>query len=75
MARAYVLIETAIGKTQPVVEALRQVPGVKSADAITGKYDAIAVIEGEPHEIGTIVMKSIHSTEGVKRTMTCFVVE
>lgn len=75
MARTYVLLETAIGKTRSVVEALRQVPGVKSADVITGEYDAIAVIEGEPYEIGTIVMKHIHATAGVERTMTCFVVE
>lgn len=75
MARAYVLIETAIGKTPSVVEALRQMPGVRSADAITGPYDVIVVVEGKPDEIGITFMKLIHTVAGVHRTMYCFVVK
>lgn len=76
MARAYVLIETAIGKTPSVVQALRQIPGVRAADGITGPYDVIAIIEADdPGAIGQITMRHLHNTEGVNRTMTCFVVE
>ncbi|MBI2321458.1 MAG: Lrp/AsnC ligand binding domain-containing protein [Chloroflexi bacterium] len=76
MARAYVLIETAIGKTPSVVHALRQIPGVKAADAITGPYDVIAIIEAEDASaVGQITMRHLHNTEGVNRTMTCFVVD
>lgn len=75
MARAYVLIETGIGKAFSVVQALRQVPGVRSADAITGPYDVMAIIEAEdPGAIGQIVMRQLHSKEGVNRTHSCFVV-
>lgn len=76
MARAYVLIETAIGKTGAVVQTLRQISGVRAADGITGPYDVVAVIEADDsNAIGQIIMRQLHNTDGVNRTMTCFVVE
>ena len=43
--RAYVLIETEVGKTREVIEAIRRLEGVVSVDSVTGPYDAIATIE------------------------------
>ncbi len=73
--KAYVLIETAIGRTQAVVEHLRKMPGVIAADAVTGPYDVIIVVETkDPNEVGKLVMNSIHGLDGVNHTLTCLTI-
>jgi len=72
--KAFVLIETGVGKTKEVVTALGKVEGVKSADAVMGPYDVIATIEAKDLEgIGNLVTEKIHPISGVSRTITCFV--
>jgi len=44
--KAYVLMETAVGKTHDVVSALQGVAGVLSVDVVTGPYDVILVVKG-----------------------------
>ena len=45
-----------------------------SVDAVTGPYDAIAVVQGETlNEIGDLITAKIHPTRGVSRTVTCLV--
>jgi DNA-binding Lrp family transcriptional regulator len=76
MARAYVLIEAAVGKTLDVVAALKAVAGVSSADPVTGPYDVIAIIEGvDINAVGNLVTKKVHTINGVLRTVTCFAME
>jgi len=76
MAKAYVLIEAAVGKTVDVVTALKSVAGVKSADPVTGPYDVIAIIEGvDINAVGNLVTKKVHTINGVLRTVTCFAME
>ena len=76
MAKAYVLIEAAVGKTVDVVTALKAVAGVSSADPVTGPYDVIAVIEGvDINAVGNLVTKKVHTINGVLRTVTCFAME
>lgn len=74
--KAYVLIQVAAGKVASVAQAIRGAEGVQSADAITGPYDVIAVVEGaDLNAIGKVVTEKIHAVEGVTRTMTCFALE
>ncbi len=69
--KAYVLIETAVGKTKDVVKALKQVDGVREADAVTGEYDIVAVVEAENlNSIGELVTGKIHTIGGIQRTAT-----
>jgi DNA-binding Lrp family transcriptional regulator len=69
--KAYVLIETAVGKTKDVIKRLRQVNGVRDADAVTGEYDIVAVIEAENlNSIGELVTGNIHTISGIQRTTT-----
>lgn len=76
MAKAYVLIEAAVGKTVEVVTVLKSVTGVNSADPVTGPYDVIAVIEGaDINAVGNLVTKKVHTINGVLRTVTCFAME
>ena len=73
---AYVLIETQVGKTKEVIEAVRGSVGVVSVHATTGPYDAIATMEGKSlTEIGELVMTNIHSIGGISKTVTCLVMK
>ena len=72
MAKAFILIETAVGRTKEVVAGLNHLVGVKSVDTVTGPYDIIAVIEADSlNEIGDIVTGKIHPIIGISRTVTC----
>ena len=46
VAKAYVLIETNIGKSRSVVETIRQLEGIQSVHSVSGPYDIITVVEG-----------------------------
>lgn len=75
-ARAYVLIETSVGKTRDVALALRKVDGVKEVDGVTGPYDVIAVVEGaDLTAVGNLVTTEIHPVGGIERTVTCLAVD
>ena len=71
-AKAFVLIETVVGKTKEVVAKISQLEGVKSVDPVTGPYDVIAMVESESlNEIGDLVTGKIHPIAGISRTVTC----
>jgi len=73
-AKAFVLIETVAGKTKGVVDKIRQLDGVKSADSVTGPYDVIAIVESESlNDIGDLITGKIHPIGGISRTVTCLV--
>jgi DNA-binding Lrp family transcriptional regulator len=75
-ARAYVLIETSVGKTKDVVLALRKLEGMREVNAVTGPYDVIAVVEGaDLTTVGNMVTNGIHSAGGIERTVTCLAVD
>ncbi len=74
-AKAFVLVETGMGKNKEVVSKLREIKGVKSVDTVTGPYDVIAVIEADTlNEIGDIITSKIHAVDGISRTVTCLAV-
>lgn len=73
--KAYVLIDTAIGKAQSVTEALRSKPGM-TADMVTGPHDIIAVIQAADADgLAKIVINEIHGVPGITRTTTCIAVQ
>lgn len=73
--RAFILVETSVGKTQDVVNELKQVSEMTSVDAVTGPYDVIAVIEGpDLNTVGNLVASRIHTISGILRTVTCLAV-
>jgi DNA-binding Lrp family transcriptional regulator len=74
-AKAFVLIETAVGRNKEVAAALKKLAGVKSVDIVTGPYDIIAIIEGESlNDIGDLVTGKIHPIAGISRTVTCLAI-
>ena len=73
--KAFVLIETAVGKTHDVVVALKGVRGVTSVDVVTGPYDIIAVLEAQDlSSVGAVVTGHVHTISGIVRTVTCLAV-
>ena len=70
--RAYILVETSVGKTRDVASVLRGVEGIQSVDVVTGPYDIIATIDTpDVASMGALVTDTIHSVGGVVRTVTC----
>ncbi|GAH86961.1 unnamed protein product [marine sediment metagenome] len=75
VAKAYVLIETAVGKNKEVATALERLKGIKSVDIVTGPYDIISIMEGESlNDIGDLVTGKIHPIAGISRTVTCLAI-
>ncbi|MEE9286260.1 MAG: Lrp/AsnC ligand binding domain-containing protein [Dehalococcoidia bacterium] len=73
--RAFVLIETSVGRTREVVAALRGVSNVSAVDAVTGPYDIIAVVEAaDLNSVGEVVTSRVHTVPGIVRTVTCLAV-
>jgi DNA-binding Lrp family transcriptional regulator len=74
-AKAYVLIETAVGRNKDVAIAMQKLKGIKSVDTVTGPYDIIAILEGESlNDIGDLVTGKIHPIAGISRTVTCLAI-
>ena len=70
--KAYVLIETSVGKSKDVVTKLRSHRRVRTADTVTGPYDVIAVVEAaDLNAVGDLVTGQIHTLNGIVRTLTC----
>ena len=70
--RAYIFVETAVGKTIDVLERLRNISSISSVDAVTGPYDIIAILEADNlNSVGDLVTGQIHTIGGVIRTITC----
>ena len=73
---AYIFIECTSGRTKDVLSEIRKIAGVKSAHAITGNYDIIALTEAANlGQLGEIVVTRVQSVSGVLRTSTSMVVD
>jgi len=75
MVQAYVLVQTEVGKSSSVAEAIRGLAGVVATDEVTGPYDLIAKLEAESVEqLGSLVLAKVQDVPGITRTLTCTVV-
>ena len=71
-ARAYILIETEVGRARDVLSALRAMANVSEADIITGSYDLIVLAEADDMvALVDLVTAQVQSIAGVERTITC----
>jgi DNA-binding Lrp family transcriptional regulator len=72
---AYVLIQTEVGKAAQVAGEVAAIPGVVSAEDVTGPYDVIVRAEaGSVDELGRMVVSKVQMVNGITRTLTCPVV-
>jgi DNA-binding Lrp family transcriptional regulator len=73
--RAYVLIQTEVGKAASVANKVGEIPGVVLAEDVTGPYDVIVQAEAESvDDLGKMVVSRVQLIEGITRTLTCPVV-
>ena len=71
-ARAFILIDVEVGRTNQVVEALRTVEGIRFADIITGIHDLIACLEADDMSgVAELVTGQVQGIRGVLKTITC----
>jgi DNA-binding Lrp family transcriptional regulator len=70
--RAFVLIETQVGNAGNVAKEIRAIPGVVTADDVTGPYDVIAQTEAESvDDLGRMVIGRLQLVDGIRKTLTC----
>lgn len=75
MVAAYVLINTVPGALGEAAQLITAIPGVRSVDAVTGPFDAIAYAEAAtPDELGRLVVSKIQKVSGIQKTLTCLIV-
>ncbi len=76
MVRAYVLIQTEVGKAASVASKVAEISGVVRAEDVTGPYDVIVQAEADSvDELGRMVVSKVQLIEGITRTLTCPVVK
>ena len=80
VTRAYIFIESSVGNAKAVYEGVKTLnlanARVLSAEAVTGPFDAIAVLESDDlDEMGRAVTEGIQRLQGVHRTTTCLVIK
>ncbi len=74
--RAFVFVESTLGRATQVAEALAKLPGVEMAHAVTGAYDVIAFVQAASLSVlGDLISQRIHRLPGVLKTTTNVVVE
>ncbi|HSB70835.1 MAG TPA: Lrp/AsnC ligand binding domain-containing protein [Candidatus Methylomirabilis sp.] len=74
--KAYVFIETTLGKASQVAAAMSKLPGVKMAHSVTGSYDVIAFVEAKDVvALGEFISTRVHLLPEVQKTTTNVVVD
>lgn len=73
--RAYVLIQTEVGKSTQVAHLVADIEGVIASEGVMGPYDVIARAEAESNDaMNKLVVNRIQLIDGITRTLTCPVV-
>ncbi len=73
---AYILIQTELGEAATVALAAKDIPGVETAEDVTGPYDVIVRAAAEDvNQLGKLVVSRIQSIPGITRTLTCPIVD
>ena len=68
--KAYVLINTEVGKAEDVAQGVERAEGVKSADVVRGGYDVVATVEVARLSAVLPIVEQIRSVPGVRKTTT-----
>jgi DNA-binding Lrp family transcriptional regulator len=75
MVSAYVLVQTELGAAADVAVAAAGLPGVDTADDVTGPYDVIIKAHADDvDQLARMVVGAIQAIPGITRTLTCPIV-
>jgi len=73
--KAYVLMNLAATSVSESLKEIRDIKGVKFADAVTGPYDAVIQVEASNmDELGRLITTKLLKVKGVSKTLTCVAV-
>lgn len=76
MVHAYILVQTEVGKAAAVAASIAGIPGVLSAEDVTGPYDVVVRAEADDvDKLGQLVVAQVQGVSGITRTLTCPVVK
>jgi len=66
------LIQTEVGRAEVVAKQLAALPGVLSAEYVTGPYDVVLRIGAESADrLRADIVPSVQQVGGITRTLTC----
>ncbi|MDX1889147.1 Lrp/AsnC ligand binding domain-containing protein [Mycolicibacterium sp. 050158] len=72
MVEAFMLVQTEVGRAEVVAKQLAGLPGVASAEYVTGPYDVVVRVEASTtDELESVVVPSVQNVIGITRTLTC----
>jgi DNA-binding Lrp family transcriptional regulator len=72
VVEAFMLIQTEVGRAEVIAKQLAGLPGVLSAEYVTGPYDVVVRIEAPSlDELQAGVVPSVQQVAGITRTLTC----
>ncbi|GLU46619.1 Lrp/AsnC family transcriptional regulator [Nocardiopsis ansamitocini] len=75
MVRAYILIQTEVGRAAQVAREIAGIEGVTEAEDVTGPYDVVVRAQADDVDaLGRLVVARIQRLEGIARTLTCPIV-
>jgi DNA-binding Lrp family transcriptional regulator len=76
MVRAFIMIKTAAGKSQELLEGILDLGGIEEAHVVAGQYDIIAeATGGEVYDVMQDVANGIRGLDGVADTKTYICLE
>jgi DNA-binding Lrp family transcriptional regulator len=75
VVHAYILVQTEVGRAAAVAKEIGVIPGVDSAEDVTGPYDVIVRAHADDVDLlGQLVVARVQGVQGITRTLTCPVV-
>jgi len=76
MVRAYIMVKTAAGKSEDLLERTRGLVGIEEAHIVAGKYDIIVEVTAEEvYDVLHSVATDIRDLDGVADTRTYITLE
>jgi DNA-binding Lrp family transcriptional regulator len=76
MVRAYIMVKTAAGKSEALLDAAQSLSGVTEAHIVAGKYDIIIEAQGEEvYDVMHSVATDVRDLDGVADTRTYICLE
>lgn len=58
---------------QALAETIREIPGIQDADAVTGEFDVVVILESHSLSELRALMTAVQRVEGVLKTTTSVV--
>jgi hypothetical protein len=72
MLKAWVLIQTEVGRAGEVATAVAAIDGVELAEVTAGPFDVIAKVEARSLDmLGRLIVSRVQGVPGTMRTLTC----